>query len=444
MFGSNDDKKAPQGGEKKGLFGWWRKKPQAGEQPADQPVEPVSETAAAEQRAPADDVAQSLTEQPGRQQPSAAEPAEPAPVAEAPLASDEPASAEEHSPRPEALVAQPEPILAAEPEPEPVAPLAAAPAVSEPATRPGFFARLRQGLSKTSASIGEGMASLFLGRKEIDDDLLDDIETRLLTADVGVEATTLIVQNLTKRVARKELADSGALYKALQEELASLLRPVEQPLQVDVAREPYVILVVGVNGVGKTTTIGKLAKKLQLEGKKVMLAAGDTFRAAAVEQLQVWGERNRIPVIAQHTGADSASVIFDAVQAAKARGIDVLIADTAGRLHTKDNLMEELKKVRRVIGKLDETAPHEVLLVLDAGTGQNAINQAKQFNLAVELTGLALTKLDGTAKGGVIFALAKQFGLPIRYIGVGEGIDDLRTFEADAFVQALFAERENA
>ncbi|HBO9841177.1 TPA: signal recognition particle-docking protein FtsY [Pseudomonas aeruginosa] len=444
MFGSNDDKKAPQGGEKKGLFGWWRKKPQAGEQPADQPVEPVSETAAAEQRAPADDVAQSLTEQPGRQQPSAAEPAEPAPVAEAPLASDEPASAEEHSPRPEAPVAQPEPILAAEPEPEPVAPLAAAPAVSEPATRPGFFARLRQGLSKTSASIGEGMASLFLGRKEIDDDLLDDIETRLLTADVGVEATTLIVQNLTKRVARKELADSGALYKALQEELASLLRPVEQPLQVDVAREPYVILVVGVNGVGKTTTIGKLAKKLQLEGKKVMLAAGDTFRAAAVEQLQVWGERNRIPVIAQHTGADSASVIFDAVQAAKARGIDVLIADTAGRLHTKDNLMEELKKVRRVIGKLDETAPHEVLLALDAGTGQNAINQAKQFNLAVELTGLALTKLDGTAKGGVIFALAKQFGLPIRYIGVGEGIDDLRTFEADAFVQALFAERENA
>ena len=444
MFGSNDDKKAPQGGEKKGLFGWWRKKPQAGEQPADQPVEPVSETAAAEQRAPADDVAQSLTEQPGRQQPSAAEP--PAPVAEAPLAGDEPASAEEHSPRPEAPVAQPEPILAAkpDPEPEPVAPLAAAPAVSEPATRPGFFARLRQGLSKTSASIGEGMASLFLGRKEIDDDLLDDIETRLLTADVGVEATTLIVQNLTKRVARKELADSGALYKALQEELASLLRPVEQPLQVDVAREPYVILVVGVNGVGKTTTIGKLAKKLQLEGKKVMLAAGDTFRAAAVEQLQVWGERNRIPVIAQHTGADSASVIFDAVQAAKARGIDVLIADTAGRLHTKDNLMEELKKVRRVIGKLDETAPHEVLLVLDAGTGQNAINQAKQFNLAVELTGLALTKLDGTAKGGVIFALAKQFGLPIRYIGVGEGIDDLRTFEADAFVQALFAERENA
>jgi len=306
----------------------------------------------------------------------------------------------------------------------------------------GWFARLRQGLSKTSASIGEGMASLFLGRKAIDDDLLDEIETRLLTADVGVEATTAIIGSLTQKVARKQLTDSDALFKALQEELAAMLRPVEQPLQVDSAKRPFVILVVGVNGAGKTTTIGKLAKKLQGEGKKVMLAAGDTFRAAAVEQLQVWGERNKIPVIAQHTGADSASVIFDAVQAAKARGIDVLIADTAGRLHTKDNLMEELKKVRRVIGKLDDSAPHEVLLVLDAGTGQNAINQAKQFNQTVNLTGLALTKLDGTAKGGVIFALAKQFGLPIRYIGVGEGIDDLRTFEAEPFVQALFQQRE--
>jgi fused signal recognition particle receptor len=308
----------------------------------------------------------------------------------------------------------------------------------------GWFARLKQSLSKTSASLGDGMASLFLGKKAIDDDLLDEIETRLLIADVGVEATSAIIQSLTQKVARKQLTDSGALYKALQEELTALLRPVEQPLLIDQAKQPYVILVVGVNGAGKTTTIGKLAKKLQLEGKKVMLAAGDTFRAAAVEQLQVWGERNQIAVIAQHTGADSASVIFDAVQAAKARGMDVLIADTAGRLHTKDNLMEELKKVRRVIGKLDDTAPHEVLLVLDAGTGQNAINQAKQFNQTVNLTGLALTKLDGTAKGGVIFALAKQFGLPIRYIGVGEGIDDLRTFEAEPFVQALFAERESA
>ncbi|VVO41652.1 signal recognition particle-docking protein FtsY [Pseudomonas fluorescens] len=335
----------------------------------------------------------------------------------------------------------------------PVAPVAPAPVVlveapAEPArteeTKAGFFARLKQGLSKTSASIGEGMASLFLGKKIIDDELLEDIETRLLTADVGVEATSVIIQRLTQKVARKELADADALYKSLQAELAAMLKPVEQPLKITSQNKPFVILVVGVNGAGKTTTIGKLAKKLQLEGKKVMLAAGDTFRAAAVEQLQVWGERNKIPVIAQHTGADSASVIFDAVQAAKARGIDVLIADTAGRLHTKDNLMEELKKVRRVIGKLDADAPHEVLLVLDAGTGQNAINQAKQFNQTVELTGLALTKLDGTAKGGVIFALAKQFGLPIRYIGVGEGIDDLRTFEAEPFVQALFAERERS
>jgi len=315
---------------------------------------------------------------------------------------------------------------------------------SQPAgqARTGFFARLKQGLAKTSASLGEGMASLFLGSKIIDDDLLEELETRLLTADVGVEATSVIIQSLTRKVARKELTDAAALYKALQGELTALLRPVEQPLVIKAEHQPFVILVVGVNGAGKTTTIGKLAKKLQLEGKKVMLAAGDTFRAAAVEQLQVWGERNKIPVIAQHTGADSASVIFDAVQAAKSRGIDVLIADTAGRLHTKDNLMEELKKVRRVMGKLDEQAPHEVLLVLDAGTGQNAINQAKQFNQTVALTGLALTKLDGTAKGGVIFALAKQFGLPIRYIGVGEGIDDLRTFEAEPFVQALFAERE--
>ena len=314
--------------------------------------------------------------------------------------------------------------------------------VAAPEAKTGFFARLKQGLSKTSASIGEGMASLFLGKKAIDDDLLEEIETRLLTADVGVEATSVIIKNLTQKVARKQLTDADALYKSLQEELAAMLKPVEQPLKIESKNKPFVILVVGVNGAGKTTTIGKLAKKLQLEGKKVMLAAGDTFRAAAVEQLQVWGERNHIPVIAQHTGADSASVIFDAVQAAKARGIDVLIADTAGRLHTKDNLMEELKKVRRVMGKLDEDAPHEVLLVLDAGTGQNAISQTKQFDQTVALTGLALTKLDGTAKGGVIFALAKQFNIPIRYIGVGEGIDDLRDFESEPFVQALFAERE--
>jgi fused signal recognition particle receptor len=461
MFGSNDDKKAPaEAGEKKGLFSWFRKKPQqpldaqapqpglpAGEPPAvEQPVvapvelpvaEPVQAPATAQLlepvapplESPALAVAVPVTAQVQAAQPPVSNLV--LPVAEEPVAL---VPDLEHK-APPVIPERPAPV---EPEATPVV-AASAPAES---SKPGFFARLKQGLSKTSASIGEGMASLFMGKKAIDDDLLDEIETRLLTADVGVEATSAIVQNLTQKVARKQLADADALYKSLQEELAALLRPVEQPLNVQSQNKPYVILVVGVNGAGKTTTIGKLAKKLQLEGKKVMLAAGDTFRAAAVEQLQVWGERNHIPVIAQHTGADSASVIFDAVQAAKARGADVLIADTAGRLHTKDNLMEELKKVRRVIGKLDADAPHEVLLVLDAGTGQNAISQTKYFNQSVELTGLALTKLDGTAKGGVIFALAKQFKLPIRFIGVGEGIDDLRTFEAEPFVKALFAERD--
>ncbi len=438
MFGSNDDKKAPAAaGEKKGLFGWLRKKPQApaAEPPPAEPLED-SQPFADEPDAAARDEAQAREES-GRAEPETAQAETEVP----PLTKPDAGLRTEPEPEPVPELVQPEEVpespLLAEIAVEP----AAAPATQEPPAKLGFFARLKQGLSKTSASIGEGMASLFLGKKAIDDDLLEELETRLLTADVGVEATTAIMQNLARRVSRKELADSGALYKALQEELASLLKPVEQPLQIDSSKRPFVILVVGVNGVGKTTTIGKLAKKLQLEGKKVMLAAGDTFRAAAVEQLQVWGDRNNIAVIAQHTGADSASVIFDAVQAAKARGIDVLIADTAGRLHTKDNLMEELKKVRRVMGKLDDSAPHEVLLVLDAGTGQNAINQTKQFNQSVELTGLALTKLDGTAKGGVIFALAKQFGKPIRYIGVGEGIDDLRSFEADAFVNALFAEK---
>jgi len=464
MFGSNDDKKSPDAaGEKKGLFGWLRKKPQPPvEQPSAPPIPPAAEAAEAAAQVPAEPVAQAGAA-------LEAHPIEPVVGAQAedgqsaaclalPVPEEPVGLVDEQQPlTPPAIPPVPEvapPVVAAPIPVAVVAPAIVAPPTSEPAlpavvapvveTKAGFFARLKQGLSKTSASLGEGMASLFLGKKAIDDELLEELETRLLTADVGVEATSVIIQSLTRKVARKELADADALYKSLQDELAALLRPVEQPLQIDVQRRPFVILVVGVNGAGKTTTIGKLAKKLQLEGKKVMLAAGDTFRAAAVEQLQVWGERNKIPVIAQHTGADSASVIFDAVQAAKARGIDVLIADTAGRLHTKDNLMEELKKVRRVIGKLDADAPHEVLLVLDAGTGQNAINQAKQFNQTVQLTGLALTKLDGTAKGGVIFALAKQFGLPIRYIGVGEGIDDLRTFEAEPFVQALFAERERA
>ncbi|MDG1581206.1 signal recognition particle-docking protein FtsY [Pseudomonas sp. GOM6] len=480
MFGSNDDKpSAENAGEKKSLFGWLRKKPQ------DTPSNPEQAAPASpEPVAPPPEAHAPVAEPsaPAAQAPVSAEPVPPVPESPPvqPIAPALPVVEVQAAPEavaPPLVEPAPAPLQAADAvevkpafsrfrinagsevthpvleQPVPVEITPAAPVETAPVqveqSKPGdnqggWFARLKQGLSKTSASLGEGMASLFLGKKAIDDDLLEELETRLLMADVGVEATTAIIGSLTKRVARKELADSGALYKALQEELAGLLKPVEQPLQISAEKQPYVILVVGVNGVGKTTTIGKLAKKLQGEGKKVMLAAGDTFRAAAVEQLQVWGERNQIAVIAQHTGADSASVIFDAVQAAKARGVDVLIADTAGRLHTKDNLMEELKKVRRVIGKLDETAPHEVLLVLDAGTGQNAINQTKQFHQAVALTGLALTKLDGTAKGGVIFALAKQFGLPIRYIGVGEGIDDLRSFVAEDFVQALFAERERA
>ncbi|MCF5034700.1 signal recognition particle-docking protein FtsY [Pseudomonas lactis] len=464
MFGSNDDKKTPAAaGEKKGLFGWLRKKPQetvveqpqVHAEPTPEPVieaEPVAETPVPVVLPMAEPVLQPVAEAAPEPEPEH-KPWLELPVAEEPVALVEDVQAE-HVVPPIPAVVEPVPVeVVAEVPPvvEVPVPVVAAPAVIEPepvvsttdTSKTGFFARLKQGLSKTSASIGEGMASLFLGKKVIDDELLEDIETRLLTADVGVEATAVIIQSLTQKVARKQLTDADALYKSLQAELAAMLKPVEAPLVIT-PKKPFVILVVGVNGAGKTTTIGKLAKKLQGEGKKVMLAAGDTFRAAAVEQLQVWGERNKIPVIAQHTGADSASVIFDAVQAAKARNIDVLIADTAGRLHTKDNLMEELKKVRRVIGKLDADAPHEVLLVLDAGTGQNAISQAKQFNQTVQLTGLALTKLDGTAKGGVIFALAKQFGLPIRYIGVGEGIDDLRTFEAEPFVQALFAERERS
>lgn len=315
-------------------------------------------------------------------------------------------------------------------------------AVTQPAEKPtekvSFFTRIKQGLSRTSNQLSGGLASLLLGKKAIDDELLEEIETLLLMADVGVEATTDIIDDLTARVARKQLADSDALYAALRQSLADLLLDVEAPLDVECAQKPFVILVVGVNGVGKTTTIGKLAKRFQNQGKSVMLAAGDTFRAAAVEQLQVWGERNKVPVVAQHTGADSASVIYDAVQSAQARQIDVVIADTAGRLHNKSNLMEELAKVKRVMAKLDDSAPHEVLLVLDAGTGQNALSQAGHFKEAAGVTGLALTKLDGTAKGGIIFALSKQYGLPVRYIGVGEGIDDLQPFQATSFIDALF------
>jgi len=303
-----------------------------------------------------------------------------------------------------------------------------------------LFGRLKSGLKRTRGNLSEGLANLFLGKKTIDDDLLEELETNLLMADVGVEATRSIIDSLTNKVTRKELSDTTALASALKQELANLLKKVEQPLELPEQDTPYVILMVGVNGVGKTTTIGKLASKLQAEGKSVMLAAGDTFRAAAVEQLQVWGERNNIPVIAQHTGADSASVIYDALESAKSRNVDVLIADTAGRLHTRGNLMDELVKVKRVMGKLDAEAPHEVMLVLDAGTGQNAINQAEQFNQAVKVTGLALTKLDGTAKGGVIFSIAKNLEIPVRFIGIGEAIDDLRTFNSKDFIDALFDE----
>ncbi|MCP4414411.1 MAG: signal recognition particle-docking protein FtsY [Gammaproteobacteria bacterium] len=303
-----------------------------------------------------------------------------------------------------------------------------------------LFGRLKSGLKRTRGNLSEGVANLFLGKKTIDDDLLEELETNLLMADVGVEATRSIIDALTNKITRKELSDTSALANALKEELASLLKEIEQPLELPKQDSPYVILMVGVNGVGKTTTIGKLASKLQAEGKSVMLAAGDTFRAAAVEQLQVWGERNKIPVIAQHTGADSASVIFDALESAKSKNVDVLIADTAGRLHTRGNLMDELVKVKRVMGKIDAEAPHEVMLVLDAGTGQNAINQAEQFNKAVKVTGLTLTKLDGTAKGGVIFSIAKNLEIPVRFIGIGEAIDDLRPFNSEDFINALFDE----
>ncbi|MCG7498909.1 signal recognition particle-docking protein FtsY [Vibrio sp. Of7-15] len=305
----------------------------------------------------------------------------------------------------------------------------------------GFFARLKRSLQRTKENIGAGFFGLFSGKK-IDDDLFEELEEQLLIADVGMNTTTKIIDNLTDKASRRDLKDGEALYGLLKEEMADILSHVEQPLEVDTTKTPYVILMVGVNGVGKTTTIGKLAKQFQNEGKSVMLAAGDTFRAAAVEQLQVWGQRNEVPVIAQHTGADSASVIYDAIEAAKARKVDVVIADTAGRLQNKSNLMEELRKIVRVMKKIDDSAPHEIMLTLDAGTGQNAISQAKLFSEVAPVTGISLTKLDGTAKGGVIFAIADQFKIPIRYIGVGEGINDLRPFVAHDFIEALFSREE--
>lgn len=320
---------------------------------------------------------------------------------------------------------------------------AATPPIAELAATvesPSLFARLKQSLSKTRSVLSDSLSSLVLGRKTIDQELLDDIETQLLSADLGLAATDHIIQGLTQKLGRKQLADPAALLASIKTELTALLTPCELPLVIDATSKPYVILVVGVNGAGKTTTIGKLAKRLQQEGHTIMLAAGDTFRAAAVEQLKVWGERNGVPVVAQPTGSDSASVIFDAYQSAKAKGMDVLIADTAGRLHNKDNLMQELEKIVRVLKKLDPSLPQETLLVLDSTTGQNSLNQARSFHKSVPITGIALTKLDGTAKGGMVFAIAKEMGLPIRFIGVGEQVDDLRPFAAQQFVEALFAE----
>ena len=320
--------------------------------------------------------------------------------------------------------------------------LAVAEQTEEPSKR-GFFGRLRDGLSRTRNKLSDGLGAVVLGRKEVDASLLEEVETQLLTADVGLEATDAIIDGLRARLGRKQLADADEFMAALREELRAILAPCDKPLVIDTSKKPFVILMVGVNGVGKTTTIGKLAKRYQSEGHSVMLAAGDTFRAAAVEQLQVWGERNAVQVVAQDTGSDSASVIFDAYQSAKAKGVDILIADTAGRLHTKDNLMTELEKIVRVLKKQDPRLPDEILLVLDSTTGQNALAQADSFHKSTTLTGLALTKLDGSAKGGVAFALAKRLGIPLRFIGVGEQIDDLRPFNAHDFVAALFGDEEN-
>ena len=380
-------------------------------------------------------------EESAQQEPEEAEPeeAEPESVQQEDTAPEEirpeeitPVVAAVPEPEPE-VQAEPEPVVEAKPEPK--------------EEKKSLFSRLKASLSRTKANLGSGFVSLFRG-KAIDDDLYEDLETQLLVADVGMDTTQKIINKLTDSAKRSQLKDAEALVDILKGQMREMLKSVERPLaedmkQHDASNGPYVILMVGVNGVGKTTTIGKLAKQFQQQGKKVMLAAGDTFRAAAVEQLQVWGERNKIPVIAQPTGSDSASVLYDALEAAKSRGTDILIADTAGRLQNKNNLMEELKKVVRVMKKLNPNAPHEVMLTLDAGTGQNAVSQAKLFNEAVGLTGLTLTKLDGTAKGGVIFSIADQFGIPIRYIGVGEGIDDLRTFNGDEFIDALFSETEN-
>ncbi|MCI2244117.1 signal recognition particle-docking protein FtsY [Xanthomonas sp. PPL568] len=413
--------------------------------------------------------------------PASAEPAAPAPSAPpaaeaAPAAAPAPAAPAEPTPAPvaEHPVQAPAPVAVPQPQATPLPPAAptpppqayvpapaAAPAPSvptptpapapstasvpatdadlvrsdalpaAPAGKPGWRERLR------NSSFARSVGSLFSRNPKLDDDLLDEIETALITADVGIPATTALIESLRKRMKAREFADARALQQALRADLLAILQPVAKPLQIDRNAKPFVVLTVGVNGVGKTTTIGKLAKRFKDEGHSLMLAAGDTFRAAAVAQLQAWGERNGVSVIAQGQNADAASVAFDALQAGKARGTEVLIADTAGRLHTQTGLMNELGKIRRVLGKLDPSAPHEVLMVIDGTTGQNALSQLRQFHAAVGVTGLVVTKLDGTAKGGVVFALAREFGIPIRFAGIGERPEDLRVFDAEAFVDAL-------
>jgi len=398
-----------------------RKKPQDGQDAA--PTRPSTEDlAAAFPRAPGESL-----------QEPAASPSPP--PAQAPVPHADPGE-DEAGPGPVAASVEafpapnpPSPPQTTEPEPEPNG------APAAPAGKSGWRDRLR----RTSAALG--LAGLFTRNPRLDDDLLDEIETALLTADVGVPATTAIVEDLRKRMKEREFADAQALLKALRADLIALIAPVARPLAIDAGRKPFVVLTVGVNGVGKTTTIGKLARRFKQDGHSLMLAAGDTFRAAAVAQLQTWGERNGVPVVAQGQDADAASVAFDALQSAKSRGFDVLIADTAGRLHTQTGLMNELGKIRRVLGKIDETAPHEVLMVIDGTTGQNALSQLRQFHAAVGVTGLVVTKLDGTAKGGVVFALAREFGIPIRYAGIGERLEDLRVFDAEAFVDALLPEQ---
>ena len=406
------------------------------------------ETAAPEENITPPEEAAVVAEQPVPAPPAAAaelaasEPVIAETLSEAAIA---PVAAKQSAPETSAAAAEPaasEPVIAETLSEEAIAPVAAEttetePALAQPQTKPknesgGYFARIRQGLAKTR----RGFADLFLGKKTLDQDLIDDLETQLLTADVGIEVTRNIIDSVTAQIDRKELKDVEAVKAAVRDHMQQLLAPYAQAL--DTSRtKPFVILMTGINGAGKTTTIGKLARYFQQEGKKVMLAAGDTFRAAAVEQLQTWGARHNVPVIAQGTGADAASVAYDALQSATARGIDVLIIDTAGRLHTQDHLMEELKKIKRVIAKLDPAAPHETMLIIDAGNGQNALRQAEQFHKAMQLDSITVTKLDGTAKGGILFAISEKLGIPIRYIGVGEQPEDLRPFNAQEFVQAL-------